>query len=812
MWLLALVLLVVFGVAEVVYGLGPRAAAETLTQTAASQTLVTTFSPEADAQVREASPAKNFGSSGSLRVDGASDPDVESYLRFTVSGLTGPVQRGTLRLFAFTGTSDGPAVYGAGNSWSESGITWSNRSARTTAAVADKGAIAKNSWVEYDVTSLVSGDGTFTFVLVATSTDGVDFYSRNSTQTSLRPELVVEASTSNAPVATSRPTISGAAQEGRTLTGLPGAWSGSQPMSFAYQWQRCDSLGAACADIPGASGQTYALASADVGATLRVVVTATNSDGFGTATSAATGVVIGAGDVVVTAAGDIADCLLDSGEATARLLDTIAPSKILTLGDNAYPDGTAQQFTDCYGPTWGRHKPKTSPSAGNHDYHTLGASGYFGYFGEAAGDPAKGYYAFDLGAWRLYALNSNCADVPCAAGSAQEQWLRADLAANPRSCVAAFMHHPRFASGTTNDRRDNTSVASLYQAFYQASGDLWLVGHNHNYERLTRLDPSGAIDLQRGIRNFVVGTGGETLGVFGTPTTGSEIRSMTHGVLKLTLRATGYDWEFVPVAGSTFSDSGSDTCNAAPADSTAPSAPAGLTATAGGAGRVDLSWTASTDNFGVVAYDVYRDAQLIATTTATGYSDLSGVVGTTYAYYVTARDAAGNVSGPSNTATLTLTASSTLVFSPDADARVHEATPTTNYGAASSLRVDGAADPDVESYLRFTVSGLTGPVQRATLRLYAFTATSDGPAVYGAGNDWTELGITWSTRPALTTAALEDKGAIASGSWVEFDVTSLVSGNGTFTCALLPTSSNGVDFYSRESTQTSLRPELVVTS
>jgi len=325
-------------------------------------------------------------------------------------------------------------------------------------------------------------------MLAATSTDGVDFDSRESIMTTLRPELVVEALTTGAPAVTSPPTISGIPQEGQTFTASPGAWNGSQPMTFENQWQRCDASGAGCADLANETGQTYALTQADIGATLRVVVTATNADGSGTATSPPSSVVIGAGDVVIAAAGDIAGCAQDVDEATAQLLDSMVLNSVLTLGDNVYPDGTDAEFASCYDPTWGQHKTRTHPSAGNHDYHTPGASGYFNYFGAAAGDPAKGYYAFDIGAWRLYALNSNCSQVPCAAGSEQEQWLRADLAANQRACTAAFMHHPRFASGETTSRRNNTSMAALYEAFYDAFGDVWLVGHNHQYERLTRLE------------------------------------------------------------------------------------------------------------------------------------------------------------------------------------------------------------------------------------------------------------------------------------------------------------------------------------
>jgi hypothetical protein len=276
------------------------------------------------------------------------------------------------------------------------------------------------------------------------------------------------------------------------------------------------------------------LAQSDVGATLRVVVTATNPDGSGTATSAPSGVVIGAGNVVIAAAGDIASCNSSGDEATADLLDAIAPARILLLGDNAYENGTDAEFASCYDPTWGRFREKTHPSPGNHDYNTAGAFGYYNYFGAAAGDPTRGYYAFDLGAWRFHALNSNCGVVSCSAGSQQEQWLRADLATHPRTCLAAFMHHPRFASGPTAARRDNTNVAPLYQAFHEGSGDLWLVGHNHYYERLTRLGPTGAIDLEQGIRNFVVGTGGRGFSAFGEPIMGSEVRSQTFGVLTLT--------------------------------------------------------------------------------------------------------------------------------------------------------------------------------------------------------------------------------------------------------------------------------------
>ncbi|MBA2616006.1 MAG: hypothetical protein H0U90_09605 [Actinobacteria bacterium] len=153
-------------------------------------------------------------------------------------------------------------------------------------------------------------------------------------------------------------------------------------------------------------------------------------------------------DPVLLAAGDIADCGRTQDEATAALLDAYPAATVATLGDNVYENGTAQEFSDCYGPSWGRHKARTRPSAGNHEYQTSRASGYFGYFGAAAGNPAEGWYSYDLGAWHVVVLNSNCSDVGgCDAGSPQEQWLRSDLVAHPARCTLAYWHHPRFASG-----------------------------------------------------------------------------------------------------------------------------------------------------------------------------------------------------------------------------------------------------------------------------------------------------------------------------------------------------------------------------
>jgi len=265
------------------------------------------------------------------------------------------------------------------------------------------------------------------------------------------------------------------------------------------------------------------------------------------------------GDPVMLGAGDIASCSSSGDEATAALLGA-HPGTVFTTGDNVYDSGTASEFATCYDPSWGAYRARTRPAPGNHDYGTSGASGYFGYFGAAAGDPAKGYYSYDLGAWHIVSLNSNCSAVSCSAGGAQEQWLRADLAAHPTACVAAYWHHPRYSSGTTHG--SSTATQALWQALYDANADLILEGHEHNYERFAPMTATGSVDTTRGIRSFVVGTGGRSHYSFGTAVTGSEVRnSAAWGVLQVTLHATSYDWQFLPVAGQSFTDSGTQACH-----------------------------------------------------------------------------------------------------------------------------------------------------------------------------------------------------------------------------------------------------------
>jgi 3',5'-cyclic AMP phosphodiesterase CpdA len=254
-------------------------------------------------------------------------------------------------------------------------------------------------------------------------------------------------------------------------------------------------------------------------------------------------------DPVIAAAGDIADS--GSGdEATARLVDAIAPTAVLTLGDNAYDDGTLAEFNRYYAPTWGRHRRITHPVPGNHDYNTPGAAGYFDYFGRAARDPARAYYSFDLGAWHLIALNS---EMPHDMGSAQVAWLKRDLAASGAKCTLAYWHRPRFTAGRYSDLVEYTP---FWRALWNANADVVLAGHDHNYQRYGPLDPAGVADSARGIRQFVVGTGGRSHYELRSDSRRVAGTDSVYGVLKLTLHPASFDFSFVPEAGETYSDSG----------------------------------------------------------------------------------------------------------------------------------------------------------------------------------------------------------------------------------------------------------------
>ena len=438
----------------------------------------------------------------------------------------------------------------------------------------------------------------------------------------------------------------------------------------------------------------------------------------------------GASETVVIAAGDIA-CPPTSHNynggagtasacqqrATSDVAVAASPGAVMVLGDNQYENGELEYYNSIYGPTWGRLKSITLPSPGNHEYQSGSAAGYFSYFGAVAGDPAQGWYVTQLGTWRVYSLNSNCASIAggCAAGGAQEQWLKADLAAHPTDCILAFWHHPRFSSGANYSR-----VSAFWTDLYAARADVVLNGHVHEYERFAPQTPS-AVASANGIREFVVGTGGRSFESLSSNPANSVVRNnAVFGALKLTLADASYSWEFLPAAGGTFTDSGSGTCTKS-----------------------------------------------------------------------------GTVTPPGS-----------ATYGAEADAYVAEASPTTNYGTASRLYAD--LSPNQQAYVRFTVPADAPPITRSTLRIYASDGTARGPTVSQASNEWSESTVTWSTQPPITGPPLASSDAIASGTWYTVDVSTVVTGPGTYTFSLVPTSTDGASFYSRQSSSTSLRPQLLV--
>lgn len=431
---------------------------------------------------------------------------------------------------------------------------------------------------------------------------------------------------------------------------------------------------------------------------------------------------------------------------------------VLVLGDVQYEDGTLTKYRQSYDLSWGRLKSITRPAVGNHEYLTAGASGYFDYFGAVAGDRTKGYYSYDIGAWHIIVLNSNCSQVGgCGAGSSQETWLKADLAAHPTMCTLAYWHHPKFSSG---QHGNSSSYDVFWKDLYAAGVEIVLNGHDHIYERFAPQNPGGGAD-PNGIQQFIVGTGGKNHTSIVSIQPNSAARNTdTYGFLKLTLRPTSYDWQFVPEPGKTFTESGARNCFSA---SSPPPAP--------------VSTTTSTP--------VNPPATVAPTQTASGAPP------------------------PAPTATLPPSVSGTITFAPAADAYVTAAIPNTNFGGSQQIRFD--ASPDVKGYLTFNVQGLNAPITRVKLRLYANSSSSKGSNVYGVpDSSWGERSITYTNAPALGNQ-IGAIGPFRSGTWIEVDVTAFVTGNGTFSLALTGLNSTAVSLVSREG-GAAKAPQLIIST
>jgi chitodextrinase len=536
-------------------------------------------------------------------------------------------------------------------------------------------------------------------------------------------------------------------------------------------------------------------------------------------------------DPVIAAAGDIA-CAPPATRTsskchqqdTANLLTAGGYDTVLPLGDTQYECGQLSAYQAVYDPTWGQVKSISHPAAGDNEYTsstctTPGASGYFTYFGAAASpqdqpctQACKGYYSYDLGSWHIIALNSECSQVGgCGSTSPQGQWLKADLAAHPAACTLAYWHRPYFTDGGST----SSSTRSFVKTLYAAHADVLLVGHQHIYERFAPMNPS-QVDDPNGIRQFIVGTGGKSHGSLATtPPPNAEARDKTaYGVLRLTLHAGSYDWQFVPEAGKTFTDSGTQACHGGGGDTTPPTAPTGLTATAPSGAQVNLSWTASTDNVGVTGYRIYRNGAFLANTgTTPSFTDTTVAAGTTYSYQVSAVDAAANESARSNSASVTTPPSpGTLTFDPTDDAYVEQAAPTSNFGAATRLVADNS--PVDHFLVRFDVA-LTGctTITAASLRLTVGSGSTDnspsGGNFFTTGTGWNEATVTWNTAPAAGSA-VGSLGAVAINTTYSLDVTQAVTGPGPIAFRVSSTSSDGVRYFSKQGSATQA-PKLVIT-
>lgn len=529
------------------------------------------FRPAADANVNEASPARNYGASKTLLVDAS--PSAESFLRFNVRGVEGNVTQATLRLGTRNTTSGELKLRSVeSRAWGERTVTYSS-APPVGSIVASSGPTSAGGLVSLDATALVAGEGIVDAALTTPATGTPRrLFSRESPAES--PRLVVETDTPNDPVIAAAGDIVCSPEDSR-YNGGNGVVAGCR-----QRWT--------------------------------------------------------------------ADLLADGG------LEAVLP-----LGDNQYELASLTEFQTAYDPTWGRFNAISHPVAGDREYDSGSADGYFDYFngiGTSTGPVGarnQGYYSYDIGSWHLIALNSNCGFVPCGEGSAQNDWLEADLAANQSSCTLAYFHAPRFTSG---HHGTNSDVEPLWEDLYAAGTDVILNGSDHAYERFARQDPSGEADPEAGIRQFIVGTGGHS---HPPPprsaAANSGIRNQTtFGVLNLTLHDGSYAWRFVPESIGSFTDTGSDSCIGPTIDTEPPSVPAGLTAKAPARNRVQLAWQRSTDNDGVAGYRVMRGGvEVGAVEGATSFVDRGLNGGTTYTYRVFAEDAVGNSSASSEPVTVT---------------------------------------------------------------------------------------------------------------------------------------------------------------
>ena len=471
----------------------------TTTTPAAAGTATATFVTTADAHVQSDLPTTNLGAKFVLNatVGSSTSPEMVSYLKFPVSGLSGTVTSAKLMVYSYSTSSLGLTARVAPTTWTETGLTYNNRPAPTTQLGTSP--VTLNTWASIDVTAAVTGNGTVGLAVTSSRTSKNQFSSREASTTA--PKLVVTTSTGT----TTSP--------------------------------------------PPPSGSPVIVAGGDIACTVGVTPTSTKCQQL----------------------------------ATSDIALAQNPDAVLPLGDNQYEIGTLSDFQAIYDPSWGRMKAISRPVPGNHEYGYTGTgvtptngAGYFTYFGDRSHPQQPGctsdctsWYSWNVGNWHMIALDSQCAEIGgCNPGSPQYQWLVNDLNANAaKQCVLAYWHIPVFASSL--DRQPD--MGATMKLLYDKNADVVLNGHAHYYERFAPQQPVfdatagkyvGVADPARGIREFVVGTGGKSFFSFGTVQPNSETRiANTFGVLKMTLNDGGYSWNFLPTNVGGSSDSGTGTCH-----------------------------------------------------------------------------------------------------------------------------------------------------------------------------------------------------------------------------------------------------------
>jgi hypothetical protein len=561
-----------------------------------------TLTPVADSYVDASQPGANFGTSAKLRTDGS--PVVRSYLRFDVTGWSPGTSKATLRLVPTSSITTGLTVARvASTSWGETAITAANAPA-PGAAVATTAPPRAGVPLTVDVTAAIDGNGPTSLALSSNDSAAEALASRESGANS--PQLILE-STDEGPdvtapvVSLTRPAAGSTTSDATpTLAGRAGTTAGDSSSVRVRVWPGSDTNGAPAADLTTtrAGDGSFSVDVPDALPDGPYTARADQEDAagnVGTSTAVAFTVSQAAADPTIAAAGDIACAPGTSGGtscrqvATSDLLLQLGPQAVLALGDTQYESGEYPNYLSMFEPSWGRVKDDLHPVIGNHEYGTSTnsgcdvniagdprsyACGYFDYFngkgnlGGRGGQRGQGYYAFDVGEWRIYALNSNCgrSGAPsCAESGAMVQWLRADLAANPRACQVMFMHHPMFSSDTRNydTAGYRATMRPMWDAFDQAGGDVVLAGHSHFYERFAPMTPAGVLDMSGGIQQFIVGTGGRNLQPPGPNTEPNRVvqSSAAFGVLEMELHPGSYDWRFRPIAGQTFTDAGQRDCH-----------------------------------------------------------------------------------------------------------------------------------------------------------------------------------------------------------------------------------------------------------